>query len=106
MMPELVLISQTLLNERPLDGALMQYCCWPLPGCDRPQSPGAAHLPAPTGAHGAVARCHLTPTIGIRELRYSQTLVNHADLRKPFAGLDLTPFPSTFQPPPQGVLRL
>lgn len=53
-------MSQTLHNERPLDGALMQHCCWPLPACHCSQSLGAAHFSAPMGAHsvGSVVPFH------------------------------------------------
>lgn len=65
------LSSQILLEERPLDEALMKYCsglCQAVMDSD-PQHPQGADS-------------HSTPTTGRREQRYSQIMVIHMELRK------------------------
>ena len=104
--PELVPVSQALLVERPLDGALMQYCCWPPPGCDRPQSPGPFTFLEGTGAGGTVPLhpnhreqgAEIFPDPG-ESCRFEEAI------RWVRSDTPQTPPLSVFQPPSRGLLR-
>lgn len=65
-------ISQILLQERPLDGALMKYCSGL---CQAVVAHGASEPQHPQGADSV-------PLHGRRKRRYSQIMVNHMGLRK------------------------
>lgn len=65
--PYLVAASQTLLEERPLDGALMQYCCL--------LSLNAVSHPEPAQR----CRSHFALSIAMRGLRYPLAPWHRAD---------------------------
>lgn len=85
-------ISQILLQERPLDGALMKYCS---ALCQTVVAHGASDPQHPQGADSVPLHWEKEAEI-FPDNGESQGFEE--------AGVDVRPTPSQFQPPPQGVL--